>query len=54
MQAFIDKDHAQHDRYNTVAKAVRSTIRDEGAAALLKGVGPRAFRITCALATHVC
>lgn len=49
MQAFIDKDHPQHNRYNTVAKTVRNTIQDEGMGALLKGVGPRAFRITCAL-----
>lgn len=48
MQAFIDKDHPQHSRYDTVSKTIRHTIQDEGAGALLKGVGPRAFRITCA------
>lgn len=51
MQAFIDKDHPQHSRYNTVSRTVRHTIQDEGAGALLKGVGPRALRITCTLAT---
>jgi hypothetical protein len=49
MQAFIDKDHPKHEKYNTIFKTIQNTAKEGGYMSLLKGVAPRAFRITCAL-----
>lgn len=48
MQAFVDPDHPNHSRYNSLSRATASIVREDGAAALFHGLAPRAFRIICA------
>lgn len=48
MQAFVDKDHPKHSRYNSLAKATATILREDGALAFFHGLAPRAFRIICA------
>eukprot|EP00892_Ulva_mutabilis_P000281 jgi/Ulvmu1/10253/UM060_0054.1 len=49
MQAFVDREHPSHARYNSLSKATASILREDGAAAFFHGLAPRAFRITCAV-----
>ena len=49
MQAFVDKEHPNHNRYNSLVKAAASIAREDGYSAFFHGLAPRAFRIICAL-----
>ena len=48
MQAFVDKEHPNHNRYNSLVKAAASIAREDGYSAFFHGLAPRAFRIICA------
>lgn len=48
MQAFISPAHPRHAAYSTLTRATLSIAREDGYAAYMAGIVPRAVRITCA------
>lgn len=48
MQAFIEPSHPRHEKYSSIPRAAASILKDDGFGAFFSGLGPRAFRISCA------
>jgi hypothetical protein len=48
MQAFIEPSHPRHKDFSSIPRTVATIFREEGAQAFFLGLGPRAFRISCA------
>lgn len=54
MQAFIEPSHPRHEKYSSIPRAASSILRDDGVGAFFSGLGPRAFRISCARPSRTC